>query len=491
MLEDANRDADKFSKSWGEFMNTVSDYLDQYKRAFVKLFGPDFEKMQKDLRESQDKREEEEAKGRGPAEKLRGLHRQPYTIPGEAGARALYDLWEIITGNQKNEIGAGAGGGPRLQKQSFRAIGTEGNPLFQQAGFGLDDHRKGIDANTEQLKQLNDLLRTAMGLDAAGDGFHPAGPGGRGFGGGGYSVIPEAGGRSRGGSRGGGGGGGDADTSGNTGKSGGKGRMTPADFISGMVARGWSPEAAAAMAGNVKGESDFDPSGATGDAGTAHGLVQWRGERFTALKKFAAESGRDWRDKEVQMDFLNKEYRGRFGNKAVTETDMPTNEARGKRFEGYATNTFGARVSAGRRYLHQYQDRQKAEAKGAKVPSTHLEEVPWLKDYGQYREEQDRRSFPGNIPPEGSPYDPKTGSATGLTPQSLLESARRRMDADNNATKVEGTGKLSVHVNAPKGTDVSASGGGLFKSVEVNRQTQMDKADKGPPQELGTGMPLP
>jgi hypothetical protein len=43
------------------------------------------------------------------------------------------------------------------------------------------------------------------------------------------------------------------------------------------------------------------------------------------------------------------------------------------------------------------------------------------------------------------------------------------------AQKVEGTGKLDVNVNAPKGTTVNASGGGLFKTVNVARSTQMDK----------------
>jgi hypothetical protein len=43
---------------------------------------------------------------------------------------------------------------------------------------------------------------------------------------------------------------------------------------------------------------------------------------------------------------------------------------------------------------------------------------------------------------------------------------------------VTGTGKISVDVNAPKGTNVKASGGGLFKKTEVKRQTQMDTAAK-------------
>ena len=50
----------------------------------------------------------------------------------------------------------------------------------------------------------------------------------------------------------------------------------------------------------------------------------------------------------------------------------------------------------------------------------------------------------------------------------------------NQSMKVEGSGKLSVDVNAPKGTRVGAQGKGLFKTVEINRQTQMEPAKRGP-----------
>ena len=48
------------------------------------------------------------------------------------------------------------------------------------------------------------------------------------------------------------------------------------------------------------------------------------------------------------------------------------------------------------------------------------------------------------------------------------------------SAKVEGTGKLTVDVNGPKGTKVGAEGGGLFKEVQVNRSTQMLPAARGP-----------
>jgi hypothetical protein len=61
------------------------------------------------------------------------------------------------------------------------------------------------------------------------------------------------------------------------------------------------------------------------------------------------------------------------------------------------------------------------------------------------------------------------------------EEARRSIDKKQSTVgKVEGSGKISVDVNAPKGTTVGAEGGGIFKDVEINRQTQMEPARVGP-----------
>jgi GH24 family phage-related lysozyme (muramidase) len=63
---------------------------------------------------------------------------------------------------------------------------------------------------------------------------------------------------------------------------------------------------------------------------------------------------------------------------------------------------------------------------------------------------------------------------------------RKQIDKTQSAsTKVEGSGKISVDVNAPKGTKVGAEGKGLFKDVEVNRQTQMEPARRGPTRDEG------
>jgi hypothetical protein len=67
-------------------------------------------------------------------------------------------------------------------------------------------------------------------------------------------------------------------------------------------------------------------------------------------------------------------------------------------------------------------------------------------------------------------------SATAPDGRSMLDA-----DGDRSITqKVEGTGKLTVDVNAPAGTKVAAEGSGIFKEVETNRQVQMAEAAEGP-----------
>jgi hypothetical protein len=72
------------------------------------------------------------------------------------------------------------------------------------------------------------------------------------------------------------------------------------------------------------------------------------------------------------------------------------------------------------------------------------------------------------------------GPEAAANKRKILE-ARGVIDKKQAAeTKVNGTGKITVDVNAPKGTNVGAEGGGLFKKVEINRQTQMSEAPRGP-----------
>ena len=63
----------------------------------------------------------------------------------------------------------------------------------------------------------------------------------------------------------------------------------------------------------------------------------------------------------------------------------------------------------------------------------------------------------------------------------LAERSRRQLDKSTVAEhKVTGNATIGVNVNAPRGTNVSAAGDGLFKKVDINRQTQMSEAPRGP-----------
>ncbi|MBR0753511.1 hypothetical protein JQ604_15085 [Bradyrhizobium jicamae] len=78
-------------------------------------------------------------------------------------------------------------------------------------------------------------------------------------------------------------------------------------------------------------------------------------------------------------------------------------------------------------------------------------------------------------------YSAKTFPTDARFTYRRLDEDRAQLDRSQAAsTKVEGTGKISVDVNAPKGTNVAAEGGGLFKNVEIKRQTQMSEAPRGP-----------
>ena len=97
--------------------------------------------------------------------------------------------------------------------------------------------------------------------------------------------------------------------------------------------------------------------------------------------------------------------------------------------------------------------------------------------WAQQQQEQVSKSATVAAQPS-TPGWPQRGN---LTEESLLAHARRQMDAENGTTKVEGSGTIRVHVNAPKGTSVASESSGLFNTIETYRQTQMQPAERGPP----------
>ena len=82
-------------------------------------------------------------------------------------------------------------------------------------------------------------------------------------------------------------------------------------FVRGMIKRGWTPEEAAGVAGNVHVESGFRSEiKSSAPTEQSYGFLQWNKERLQGLKNMAASKGLDWRDPETQMDWIHMERTG-------------------------------------------------------------------------------------------------------------------------------------------------------------------------------------
>ena len=71
---------------------------------------------------------------------------------------------------------------------------------------------------------------------------------------------------------------------------------------------GFSEEATAGIMGNMQAESGIDPTRLQIN-GTAKGIVQWEGGRFTNMVNYAQSKGRDWTDLMSQLEFVLMEMK--------------------------------------------------------------------------------------------------------------------------------------------------------------------------------------
>lgn len=81
--------------------------------------------------------------------------------------------------------------------------------------------------------------------------------------------------------------------------------MEMMDYLIGT--HNFTPAQAAGIVANAKFESGFDVAVDPGDNGTAHGLFQWRFDRFEGLKKFASRPGEDMGSWKTHIDYMVQE----------------------------------------------------------------------------------------------------------------------------------------------------------------------------------------
>jgi hypothetical protein len=75
---------------------------------------------------------------------------------------------------------------------------------------------------------------------------------------------------------------------------------------------GYQPHQAAGIVGNLMQESRVTPVGLNGDHGTAHGIAQWRGPRWSNMLNYAAHNGGNPNSLATQIGFLDHELKTQY-----------------------------------------------------------------------------------------------------------------------------------------------------------------------------------
>jgi hypothetical protein len=81
-----------------------------------------------------------------------------------------------------------------------------------------------------------------------------------------------------------------------------------------LIAQGYTPVAAAGIVGNLVQESGVNPTVNPGDSGSAHGIAQWRGDRWSGLQDYARQNRGSVNDLNTQLGYLDYELRNRYGD---------------------------------------------------------------------------------------------------------------------------------------------------------------------------------
>lgn len=156
---------------------------------------------------------------------------------------------------------------------------------------------------------------------------------------------------------------------------------------------GYDHEHASAMMGHVQAESGFNPN-ATGDAGTAHGFFQHRGERWRSAQRQAAAEGLDPRSPEAAVRHFHNELQtterraGRAFMAAENTRDAVTALNGYERFMGWQRGQ-AARYNAASRFERTMSPTGAAVSPGGAPPvgatsawGNSARAVPWLTNPG-------------------------------------------------------------------------------------------------------------
>jgi hypothetical protein len=113
---------------------------------------------------------------------------------------------------------------------------------------------------------------------------------------------------------------------------------------------------AAALAGHAGQESGYDPTNVNPKE-DAHGILQWRGDRWQGLQDFAKAQGKDPTDANVQLDYIGKEMHGpeaKAGAGFLAAPDVASASAALKPFIRFGDDSAGKRLGNSMDLYSQY-----------------------------------------------------------------------------------------------------------------------------------------
>jgi hypothetical protein len=150
------------------------------------------------------------------------------------------------------------------------------------------------------------------------------------------------------------------------------------DLFQGLMQRGFNRAQAAALVGNMKQESEFRPDVVNPGEG-AQGLIQWRLDRLTGLKNYAAKKGQEYTDPDAQMDFIVHEMTGpeaRNSKAFLSANDVQSANAALKKYIRYGDDTQPVRLQNALAYAGDGSANSSAGALNALANGTLQEDAP-------------------------------------------------------------------------------------------------------------------
>lgn len=164
----------------------------------------------------------------------------------------------------------------------------------------------------------------------------------------------------------------------------------PGQIYDFLLQKGVPPVGAAAILGNIQGESSFDSS-VVNSLGYS-GLCQWGGGRLSNLKSLADSKGKDWTDVEVQLEFLWQELCDSYSSvkdvimAATQESDMEyATWYFGRYYEIFFTGTWPSskdQTAVRYQYAQEWYEKYKQSASSSTAGGTVYYQTDYNEPYG-------------------------------------------------------------------------------------------------------------